>query len=32
MQVNVPALVWEELAEAALYYERQSEGLGMELV
>jgi hypothetical protein len=32
MQVNVSALVWEELAEAALYYERQSEGLGTELM
>ena len=32
MQVNVPTLVWDELAEAALYYERQSSGLGAELM
>ena len=32
MQVNVPTLVWDELAEATLYYERQSSGLGAELL
>lgn len=28
MQVKVPTLVWDELAEAALYYERQSSERG----
>ena len=32
MQVNVPTLVWDELAEATLYYERQSSGLDADLL